>query len=141
MRPTKKQREALKAKFGGRCAYCGCELGARWCLDHVEPIMRKLKTVETERGYKLASTSESWRPELDNVENLMPACAPCNNHKHVFDLETWRGMIADSLDTLARNYSTYRIAQRFGLVTEARQPVVFWFERHASSAMGANGGG
>ncbi len=23
---TKKQREKLRMKFGGRCAYCGCEL-------------------------------------------------------------------------------------------------------------------
>lgn len=134
MKLTKKQREALKAKFGGRCAYCGCELGARWCADHVEPVLRKLKTVKTDRGYKLASTNESWRPELDTLENLMPSCGPCNNHKHTFDLEQWRGMIAESLDTLARNYSTYRIAQRFGLVTEARHPVVFWFEREPGAA-------
>ena len=24
---TKKQRAELRMKFGGRCAYCGCELG------------------------------------------------------------------------------------------------------------------
>ncbi|HCR5976064.1 TPA: HNH endonuclease, partial [Shigella flexneri] len=26
---TKKQRAELRMKFGGRCAYCGCELGEK----------------------------------------------------------------------------------------------------------------
>ena len=28
MRLTKAEREQVRAMFGGRCAYCGCELGA-----------------------------------------------------------------------------------------------------------------
>jgi hypothetical protein len=30
MHLNKEARSALKAKFGGRCAYCGVELGERW---------------------------------------------------------------------------------------------------------------
>lgn len=37
---TKTQREALKSMFGGRCAYCGCELGRKWHANHVEPVYR-----------------------------------------------------------------------------------------------------
>ncbi len=34
---TKKQREKLRMKFGGRCAYCGCELPEKgWHADHVQ---------------------------------------------------------------------------------------------------------
>ena len=34
---TKKQRVELRMKFGGRCAYCGCELPEKgWHADHVE---------------------------------------------------------------------------------------------------------
>ena len=33
---TKRQREALRQKFGGRCAYCGCELKDMHA-DHLEP--------------------------------------------------------------------------------------------------------
>lgn len=33
---TKKQREKLRMKFGGRCAYCGCELPEKgWHAGHV----------------------------------------------------------------------------------------------------------
>lgn len=29
-------------KFGGRCAYCGCELPEKgWHADHVEAVLRK----------------------------------------------------------------------------------------------------
>ena len=37
---TKKQRAELRMKFGGRCAYCGCELGDKWHADHVQPVIR-----------------------------------------------------------------------------------------------------
>lgn len=40
---TKKQRAELRMKFGGRCAYCGCELPEKgWHADHVEAVYRKL---------------------------------------------------------------------------------------------------
>ena len=42
---TKKQRQEVFDKFGGRCAYCGCELGKGWHLDHIEPVCRKFKMV------------------------------------------------------------------------------------------------
>lgn len=33
---TKKQRAILREKFGGKCAYCGCELPEKgWHADHV----------------------------------------------------------------------------------------------------------
>lgn len=39
---TKKQREKLRMKFGGRCAYCGCELPEKgWHADHVQAVLRK----------------------------------------------------------------------------------------------------
>lgn len=38
---TKKQRAELRMKFGGRCAYCGCELPEKgWHADHVQPVAR-----------------------------------------------------------------------------------------------------
>ncbi len=40
---TKKQRAELRMKFGGRCAYCGCELGEKWHADHVKPVIRLME--------------------------------------------------------------------------------------------------
>jgi 5-methylcytosine-specific restriction endonuclease McrA len=132
VRLTKRQREDLRAMFDGRCAYCGCELGQRWHADHIEPVVRKLQSVYSEdrRSYRLRSTSESWNPEHDRIENLMPACPPCNNHKHAHNLESWRRELGRAREILRKNYSTYRIAVRFGFVSEADEaPVVFHFEK------------
>ena len=40
MKLTKAQREQLKNKFGGHCAYCGDQLGDKWHADHLAPIYR-----------------------------------------------------------------------------------------------------
>lgn len=136
MKLTKRQRETLRAKFGGRCAYCGCDLDQRWHADHVEPVVRQMRTVKTERGYKQVSTADVWRPEHDTIANLMPACPPCNNHKHNHNLETWRHELGRAREILRKNYSTYRIAVRFGFVIEATdEPVTFYFERIATATI------
>jgi 5-methylcytosine-specific restriction endonuclease McrA len=115
---TKKQREALRAKYDGRCAYCGEPLGDRWHADHLEPVRRE--------WWKKDGGME--RPENDNLANLMPACAPCNIDKHAMPLEEWRKKLQRTTDVLTRNYPTYRHALRFGLVCEMGTPVVFLFE-------------
>ena len=135
MRLTKEQREQVRMRCGGRCAYCGEPLGARWHADHLEPVQRKL--VRDEAG-RVRCGTEVWAPERDTIENLMPACQPCNNYKHSFDLETFRRMVAGTPDVLERNSSTYRHAVRFGLVRQEVMPVAFYFERLASQG-GGNG--
>ncbi len=34
---TKTDRQKIFDKYGGKCAYCGCELQKGWHVDHVEP--------------------------------------------------------------------------------------------------------
>lgn len=65
---TKKQRAELRMKFGGRCAYCGCELGEKWHADHVKPVIR--------------FDGNMLHQERDDISNMVPACHPCNLHKH-----------------------------------------------------------
>ena len=50
MKLSKKQREELKQKFGGHCAYCGIELGERWQADHLEPVERNWETYKDKNG-------------------------------------------------------------------------------------------
>lgn len=126
MRLTKVERETLRGKFGGRCAYCGDTLGVRWHADHVEPVERKLARVDG----RLITTGELHRPERDTLKNLFPACAPCNIDKHTFTLENWRRKLQDACNVLARNQPTYRHALRFGLVQETGAVVTFHFERY-----------
>jgi hypothetical protein len=130
---SKAEREALRMTFGGKCAYCGCELPLKgWHADHVEPVYRKTKRVETPDGpfsFKLVATSEVWHPERDSFENLFPCCSPCNIHKGAYSLETWRRELEGITGILQRGYPTYRHAVRFGQVVERPGPIVFWFEK------------
>lgn len=135
MRLGKSARLELRMKFGGHCAYCGCELPDKgWHADHVKPIARELKYArdENSRTTRMVSTGRLYRPENDHIENLFPACMPCNIDKSAIDLEDWRHRLADLTANLRRNSSTFRHAERFGRVRAIEQPVVFWFERYLS---------
>lgn len=66
----------------------------------------------------------------DHIDNIYPACAPCNIDKGPNDLERWRAWLGERIvDGLRRNSSTFRHAERFGRVTISAGPLVFWFER------------
>lgn len=90
MRLNKKQRAELKMKFGGHCAYCGDQLGDKWHADHIEAV--KLDIIHVGGG-KLIS-GEITKPHLDTIENMNPACIPCNSNKSSMPLESWRRSIA-----------------------------------------------
>lgn len=122
---TKAQRQTLRDMFGGLCAYCGKPLGDRWHADHLEPVLR---------GYAEKSTSNPHgiqHQHRDTIENMMPACAPCNLDKTSFSLEQWRAKLEKSCASLLRYSSTYRHALRFGLVADTGIKVTFHFERIA----------
>lgn len=73
---------------------------------------------------------EFWAPENNTLDNLFPACQPCNIHKGPNTIEGWRVELTRLYDILHRNYPTFRHAMRFGRVMIGDQsPVVFWFER------------
>lgn len=132
MRLTRVQREQVRAMFGGRCAYCGCELGDRWHADHIEAVQRKYRLERVEgdarRTLRHVPTGEVWNAAADRLENFFPACAPCNIDKTVYPLEDWRLALENRINVL-NNMSAYRHAKRFGLVQETGATVVFYFER------------
>ena len=59
------QLNMLRDQFGGACAYCG---GSATTFDHVEPLARGGK---------------------HHVDNLVPACKPCNFSKNDKPLLVW----------------------------------------------------
>lgn len=122
---NKTQRAALREKFGGRCAYCGLPLGERWHADHIEPLVRN-DWLKVPKGPDY--------PHRDTLENMNPACPPCNIDKHSLSLENWRDMIQRSNEVLQRDVSTFRRAVRYGLVQLNSSPVTFYFERLAEPA-------
>lgn len=131
MKISKAEREKLKMKFGGVCAYCGQPLADRWHVDHIEAVEREMVFVREGHRTRLKPTGKFHRPERDCIENMNPACAPCNIDKHAMSLESWRLKLQRACDVLTRNNPTYRHAIRFGLLAETDAAVVFHFERAA----------
>lgn len=130
---TKAQRNQLRMKFGGKCAYCGCDLPEKgWHVDHVEPIRRDFDVVYSPAhgAHVSRSNGKALNPDLHAIENLFPACAPCNLFKATWSIEDMRREITRQIER-ARSYSVnFRTAERFGLIRLVDKPVVFWFETY-----------
>ncbi|EBQ5259763.1 TPA: HNH endonuclease signature motif containing protein [Salmonella enterica] len=131
---TRKQRERLRMKFGGRCAYCGCVLPEKgWHADHVQAVLRKSERCmkAAEKGiFRLKTTGEVFRPEADCPENIFPSCAPCNLLKTTYSLEMFRKQVSLRVERGRRSSVNFRTAERFGLISVVNKPVVFWFEQY-----------
>lgn len=116
----KTEREKLKQKFGGHCAYSGTQLGERWHADHFEPL------------YCGGYGDEPPKSERNTLENMMPACAPCNIDKATYCLEDWRKKLENGPDVLMRNSPAYRHSVRFRLLEHpslVTRQIKFFFER------------
>ena len=124
---TKKQRQIIFEKSGGRCWYCGCELVGRWHADHFEPLGRVYDLVRINGKYRWVRTGEVKNPDADNIDNLVPSCPPCNIEKGIASIEEFRSRLKDKLGLLM-NETKYRTAKRFGLIQENLE-VVFYFEQ------------
>lgn len=120
---SKKDRQIVHDKFGGKCAYCGCDLVKGWHVDHLEPVRR---TFEYRNG-KLSSNGFD-HPERNNIGNYMPACASCNINKHSMSLEDFRSAIKGFMNHLNNISVQYKIAKRYGLLTENNIEVKFYYE-------------
>lgn len=131
MKLTKQQRSELKMKFGGHCAYCGDQLGNKWHADHIEAVDRVMIECE-KRGIK--TSGEMHKPHLDTIENMNPACIPCNLNKSSMSLEGWRGVLTGYRNALIRDSHTFRHSLRFGLVEFTDKPVIFFFEKWGANA-------
>lgn len=108
-RITKDERLAVFNKTNGKCAYCGCELTIKnMQVDHVE---------------SLALGGEN------SIENYLPSCRSCNFYKDTMPLEVFRSELGKLLQRLNDRVVIYRIARRYGLISENDHPIKFYFEQ------------
>lgn len=148
-------RQKIFDKYGGRCAYCGCELKDGWHVDEIEPVRRRNKTIpagwykngvavpKTDWQYlseqDIVDAGLAWKdarhvfdrydhPERLTIENQNPACASCNINKHSESLENFRASIKKYVESLNLYSTQYKIAKRYGLVAETNAEVKFYFE-------------
>ena len=128
----KSEREIVFNKYGGKCAYCGCELQKGFHVDHLEPCIR-LTTTEgswKDGQYKAVKKVKGYMNESANhIDNYMPSCPSCNINKHGDTIEQFRNHIAGYLRSLNLRMVQYKMAKKYGLVVETESPVVFYFEK------------
>jgi 5-methylcytosine-specific restriction endonuclease McrA len=102
--------------------YCGVVLDAKFHVDHMKPIYRHWPN-----AWKYVNDLGK-----DEVENLGPACPPCNLWKSTHSIEQFRHEIMEQPDRVKDKSGGFRLAQRFGLIMIERHSVIFWFEKFAS---------
>lgn len=151
----KSEREIVFNKYGGKCAYCGCELQKGWHVDHVEPCRRERKWISggfydkfTGALLKKGCPDENlegffdlyeWKegrwvdngftnPDANHIDNYFPSCPSCNINKHGDTIEQFRQNIQGYLNSLNLRMVQYKMVKKYGLVEETNKPVVFYFE-------------
>lgn len=117
----KKHRELIFEKYGGRCAYCGCELQKGWHIDHIEPAYHNWSDEDVKKHLKNIRGS-------NEIENFNPACPRCNRWKGTWSIEQFRYEIFMQTERLKRDSPQFRMAFDFGIIKETGVKVAFYFE-------------
>ena len=133
---TKKQRQKVYEKSDGHCWYCGHKLPEKgWHADHVEAVYRAPPAMIKDRGFgpvpdsiKKLIDDKMEKPQNDHIDNIVPACAPCNLFKSVFSVEEFRREISLQAERARKSSVNFRTAERFGSIEVTNKPITFWFE-------------
>ena len=127
---SKKNRELIRQKYGGKCAYTGTELLADWQVDHVEPVRRNWwdNTACVERNH--------------NLDNMVPCQKIVNHYKHSQGLSMFRYFMMDFHNRLKkypknpqvaksikRKAYMMEIAELFGIAPDNPFTGKFYFEQ------------
>ena len=116
-RIPKKTRELVLNKFGGKCAYCGCDLTLRTMqVDHIKAV------------YTSSLDNDGVETQDDSLDNLNPSCRQCNFYKGTLDIEQFRKKIMTTLYETCQNTFQAKLAKKLGMLT-VKQFDKFYFER------------
>ena len=125
----KEDRARVFNKFGGCCAYCGCQLEKGWHCDHVEPCRRMYHDEQVEGEYRWIRKLVGFsNPDANHIDNLFPSCPSCNINKHGDTIDGFRNSIETYLRSLNKRNVQYKMSKKYGLVIETAKPVIFYFE-------------
>jgi len=127
---SKKNREIIKQKFGGKCAYTGTDLLPDWQVDHVSPVVRNWWT------------NTAMMENNHNIDNMVPCQKIVNHYKGSLDLETFRnwflGGLHERLNKLPKNPKVEKshkkkaylleVARLFDIQPDKPFSGVFYFE-------------
>ena len=106
---SKTDREFIKNKFGGLCAYSGTELSEDWQVDHVEPVRRNWYD------------SNVLNSHNHNLDNMFPTKKIINHYKHSMNLKQFREFMQDfhiRIAKLPKNPRTEKSVKRKAYMLE-----------------------
>jgi len=108
-------RKLVYDKLNGYCAYCGERIKFKdMQVDHIIPKAR------FHVGH--------FCYHVDSIQNLNPACRICNNWKSVHMVDEFRHEISQQVIRLRKYSAQFRLAERYGLIRNTKEPVIFYFE-------------
>lgn len=109
---SKQDRANVYAKYNGKCAYCGVELKKGWHVDHINPLV-------------YGGNNE--------LSNMNPSCAECNNYKCHTNLEDYRSqlrkMLNEKLEYLFKSKTKMKVAINMGSIKHTVWDGKFYFEK------------
>jgi len=126
-------REQVRNKFGGKCAYTGTPLEQDWQVDHIKPRIM----------YEIGSYPYEGDP--NDISNLVPCQRIINHYKRALPLDTFRtwflGGLHERLKKLPKNPKTEKshkkkaylleVARLFDITPEKPFNGIFYFESAA----------
>lgn len=117
-RIPKKTRELVLNKYGGRCAYCGCDLTlSTMQVDHIKSV------------YASCLENDFVEIQDDSLENLNPSCRQCNFYKGTLNIEQFRYKIKAILYRTCQNTFQAKLAKKLGMMI-VTQFDKFYFEKN-----------
>lgn len=136
MKLSKKIRQQVRDKYGGKCAYTGQPLGEDWQVDHVNSQYQHAYYYTGEEDYN------EYTKKCHHVDNLLPALRIVNHYKRTKNLEQFRRYLTDFHKRLSKLPKTTRVpaterrikymnavADAFGITVDKPFSGNFWFER------------
>lgn len=107
---SKKTREIIKNKYGGKCAYTGTDLKDDWQVDHVKPVIRN------------PFSSDAIFPEEHHIDNMVPCQKIVNHYKGNLNIEEFRRWylmgLHDRLKKLPKNPKAQKSIRRKAYLLE-----------------------
>lgn len=100
-------------KYNGHCAYCG--------------VVITIKKMEVDHYWPQILSHRKPELDINGIDNLMPSCQKCNNHKHGMRPEEWRRQLGRQVSRIKS--TQFDRALRFGQIQITEIPIVFYFER------------
>ena len=118
-------RELVYKKYNGKCAYCGKEIEYKEMqVDHIFPQKRK-HWLKSDGMKKMENLNFN---NINDFENLNPACRRCNHYKRALTLNDFRKLLLSLHERIEKQYID-KVAIDYGVIILKPFDGKFYFEK------------